>query len=505
MKKSCFFITLLAALLLASCSSVDDNLRAMIPDDAVGVLKIDLPSLIDKSLMRDGENVKLPDDLKKLIDEADPNIFGDVILNLPQSGVDFNNSCYLFFSPGIYKAVALLHVSDEDAATAMISKIASGKMTEKSGIQFVSHLDYGYAIEDGVMFIGRFMNPVADDVASNAAKSILDKSKPSLFEKEEVAKAIDVQDCDITAYIDAKGLMSIFKENSRFSTIFGNVPALEILTGSGIKAMTATVNFVTDKKDGEYMSVKTDFVADKNCLYSSLYDQIVASSTGGEGINTLDVLPGELDTYFAMKVNGSNFVQMPQTALLFDWLNSSSFTSGVNCKEIASSLNGAIVFGLQTEDGDYNFGIAAQSTDPDMVVNEIINVANNRGQSPEKNANGEYVYEYNYGEKAIAMSQNDGVVYLRCVNFVPSYSASTWPALIDALKKSSMVFYKKLMIGTNHEGNLCWGLHDKIHGEGIYYAENEKENVVVSVLKFLCWKEPNSNIEEDMEDDYYFY
>ncbi|MBR6490452.1 MAG: DUF4836 family protein [Muribaculaceae bacterium] len=506
MNKSNLLVILLTIVLLASCSSVDDNLRAMIPDDAVGVVKIDMPALLSKSEMMKGEaeTVVVPDDLKKLIDEADPNIISDVVLNLPNSGIDFKNNCYVFFSPGIYKAIALFPISDEDAAETMIAKIASGKMTEKSGVLFASHLDYGYAIDDGVLLIGRFMNPVADDVASNAAKGILDKSKPSLFEKEEVSKAIDVKDCDITAYIDAKGLTSILKDHSRFSTIFGNIPALEIITGSGIKAMTATINFETSKKDGDSVKILTDFVYDKSSLYSKLYDQVVASATGGEGVETLNALPGELDTYFAIKVNGAKFVEIPQTALLFDWLASSSFTSGVKCKEIISTLNGALAFGVQDNGGDYNFGVAAQSTSPDMVVAEIVDVANRRGQSPEKNANGEYVYEYNFGEKAIVMSKTDGVVYLRCVNFAPSYSAGIWPAFVDIMKKSAMVVYKKMIVGNSHEGHLCWGLRDKSHGEGIYYAENEKENVVISVLKFLCWKEPNSNFEEDVEEDYYY-
>ena len=114
---------------------------------------------------------------------------------------------------------------------------------QTSGVLFASHDDYGYAIDDDMLLIGLYTNPVSDDVASGAAKKIFDKSKPSLLEKKEVAKALDVENSDITAYIDAKGLPLIFKDESRLNTIFGNVPVLDLLTGAGIKAVTAKVNF----------------------------------------------------------------------------------------------------------------------------------------------------------------------------------------------------------------------------------------------------------------------
>ena len=39
-------------------------------------------------------------------------------------------------------------------------------------------------------------------------------------------------------------------------------------------------------------------------------------------------------------------------------------------------------------------------------------------------------------------------------------------------------------------------LHNKTHGEGFYYTFDENENIVLSALKFLCWRDP-SNIDDD--------
>ena len=131
------------AALMVSCNSTDENLRAMVPDDAVGVVSIDLPKILDKARMIDQGNVVVPQDLKKVIEESDPTLLGDLIDNLPASGIDINSKCYVFFSPGIYKIVTLLPLVDGDATREMVRKITSSKMTEVEGVDFATHLDYG--------------------------------------------------------------------------------------------------------------------------------------------------------------------------------------------------------------------------------------------------------------------------------------------------------------------------------------------------------------------------
>ena len=500
---------MLAVLLMASCSSADEKLRALIPDDAVGVVRINLPSVLNKAGIKKGEDneveLSIPADLKKTIDQAnenlvdDVNIFGDVISNLPESGIDVKNNCYVFLSPGTYRTIALFHLDDEDRAQEMVGKIAGGKMKEMSGILFVSHLDYGYAIDGDVLLIGRYTIPVPDDKASAAARKIFDKSTPSLLEKKEVAKAIDVEDSDITAWVDAKGLPLIF-DNSNLKPLMGDFSPLDILAGSGIKAMTAEINFNDTKKGDEKVEIVTDFISPNTGMYGLIYDKIISTAAGGDCTEALAAVPGDFDTYVAVKINGAGILKLPGSGLLFDNLNTFPLTSGVNCKGIISSINGAIVFGLQhLGEHDYNLGLSAQTTSPEMVVNEIINIANQRGQAPDKNASGEYVYDdkYGYGDKAIAMSNRGGVVYIRYVNYVPTGGAENLPALVGVLNSSKMALFHQVKIDDNPEGCLCWGLRSKTHGEGFYYTLNENENIVLSVLKFLCWREPSNMDDEE--------
>lgn len=498
MKKAGFLVFIALLALMASCSSTDENLRAMIPDDAVGVVAIDVPSVFTKAGMLKGDTVTVPDALAKVIDDSDVTILGDLIKFLPSSGFDLSTSCYVFFSPGVYKAVALIPLVDEEKATRLVEKITSSKVQSLSGVDFVSHLDYGYAIDDDVLLVGRFSNPVTAEAGALAASTILDKNKPSLLANDDVAKKIDEAKGDVKAYINVKGMSSILKSNSRFSTIFGNIPAIDIITDSDIKAMIASITFNMTAKDGDSAILKTSFIFDKNGQYSKLYDNLIARDSG-DASGVLMALPGELDTYVGIKIYGANLASQPQMEGVFELLESATFTRGLRYKEILSSVNGALVFGFgKSQVSDFNFTIGAQTQDPGMIVNQVVAVASQRGQSPMM-FDGEYVYDFE--NQGIAMGQAPGVFYLRCVDFETAYSAMNLPVLSQNINKAAVVIYHQLKVGEKLEGFFNWALLNKTNGEGLYYTCDEKQNVIISLLKCLCWKEPNSTMQ-DNEDNF---
>jgi hypothetical protein len=502
MKGINFIFTLAVFLLLASCSSTDEKLRAMIPNDALGVVKINMPSVLEKAGIKNGDGadaLSIPSELKQVIDQSnenivdDVNILGDVIACLPSSGIDVNSNCYMFLSQGSFNAVALFHLDDNDMAQEMVNKIAGGKMRDMSGVMFASRLDYAFAIDDDVLMIARKIN-ATDDKASADAKNIFDKSKSSLFENEDIAKAIDTENCDITAYVEARGLPLLFAD-SHFSTSFGDISPLDFIVESGIKAMTATVNFNDSKQGEEKVEIVTDFICSPSSVYSLFYDKVVATSKGGGGIETLEAVPGDFDTYFSIRVNGAELVKMPGVTKLLNQLP----VKGIDCSKILSSLNGDIVWGFQNLDvRDIVFGVSAQSSSPDVIVDEIVNFATQHGQAPSFNASGEYQYDTSDGSKALVMNKKNDVVYLRYVNYVPNSSAAEWLPLVSTMKTSTMSLFKLIKVGDNNEGNLCWGLRNKNHGEGFYYTLDENENIVLSTLKFLCWRQPGTIDDEEI-------
>ena len=497
MKKTSFILLIISILAMVSCSSTDDNLRAMIPDDAVGVMTIDLDQVISKAGMLKGDTVVVPEELKKVIDDADPTVLGDIVYNLSNSGIDVKSKSYIFFSPAIYKAVALIPLIDEEKAEKMVQKITSSKMTDVEGVNFATHLDYAYVVDGNVLLIGRYSTPVDASVAAKAASDILGKKKPSLLSNDEVAKNLP-DSCDLALYLNVKDFSTILKNNSRLSTIFGNVPAIEIITDSDIKALTAKVDFITGTKD-QQAKVDTKIIYQKDGQYQQIYDNLIAASVDSAS-NVLSLIPGELDTYVALRIDGNKLSQMPQMGKMFEILDATQLTTGLKHKEMLASMHGAVVVGVGPSTvGDYNFVVGAQTTNPSLLTDQIVEVANQRGQSPYQKSNGEFVYDH--GGQGIALGQTDNAFYLRCVDYETRYSADELMFLKNSIDKCPVVIYKMLKINNNVEGYFNWGLNNKTEGSGFYFADNEKTNVVVSVLKLLCWKEPNSSMQDE-EDDY---
>ena len=207
--------------------------------------------------------------------------------------------------------------------------------------------------------IGRYSTPVDAKVAAKAASDILGKTKPSLLANEEVAKNL-ADTCDVSAYINIKEFTTILKKNSRLSTIFGNVPAIEIITDSDIKALAGTINFKIEEKN-EQAIIDTRFIYQENGQYHQLYDNLIASNVDSAS-RVLSLIPGELDTYVAVKIDGSKLANMPQMNKMFDILQATPLTSGLKHKEMLSSINGVLVVGVGPSNvGEYNFAIAAQS------------------------------------------------------------------------------------------------------------------------------------------------
>ena len=265
--------------------------------------------------------------------------------------------------------------------------------------------------------------------------------------------------------------------------------------------MVASISFNMSVKDGDSAILKTHFIFSDKGQYSKLYDSLIAHNSG-DASAVLNALPGELDTYVGIKIDGAHLAAQPQMAGMFDMLENAPFTSGLNYKEILSSVKGALVLGFgKSQVSDFNFTVGAQTQDAGMIVNQVVAVAAQRGQSPMM-FDGEYVYDFE--TQGIAMGQVPGVFYLRCVDFETGYSAMSLPVLSQNINKAAVVLYHQLKVKDNIEGFFNWALLNKAKGEGLYYTSDEKQNVVISLLKYLCWKEPNSSQDVSDNIDYGF-
>ena len=339
-----------------------------------------------------------------------------------------------------------------------------------------------------LLLIAHCSKQVKPEEAADAASRIFEGSRPSLLSGKDVAQVVDTLSGDVNIYLDIKGMVPLLKSDSALSSFFVSMPILDFVAKTDVKALAASVLFDVDNKDGELAKLKTRLIFDEKGQYSKIYDSVIASSAADSASATLSLIPGELATYVAVKVNGARLADVPQMKDIYGLLEKNPLSRGLKCGEVFKLIDGALVFGVdEGQVGGNNVVVAMQSSQPQQITDQIVELAESRGQSPLER-DGEIFYEYQ--NQGIAIGETDKAFYFRCVDFETQYSAIELPVLPQNLDKCSMVVFKMLSIGDKVEGFFNWGQNDKANGEGFYFAEDEKCNIVVSVLKLLCWKEP---------------
>ena len=83
--------------IMASCSSRGEHLDKLISDDVAGVIGINMANVIEKSTIKQGDNLALPEQLAKVIRANDDQLIGQMVKSIPLMGIEIKDKAYLFF------------------------------------------------------------------------------------------------------------------------------------------------------------------------------------------------------------------------------------------------------------------------------------------------------------------------------------------------------------------------------------------------------------------------
>lgn len=189
-------------LLITSCSNVENKMESMIPDNAVVVAKVDVPTLMGnlKVEFKDGKMV-LPEKFAQMLEKNGMNLTKDSD-KLMDSGIDFTSSLY-FFMPDDKEPsmVALVPVSDPEKLKKFLSEEENATFEAKSGMEVASKAGMGYVINDGIMFVTQSGDPAA------TVSSLASLAK-NMGDNKSMVRALDSSD-DINVYINTKRLKEL--------------------------------------------------------------------------------------------------------------------------------------------------------------------------------------------------------------------------------------------------------------------------------------------------------
>ncbi|MBR5727848.1 MAG: DUF4836 family protein [Muribaculaceae bacterium] len=490
MKSSRVLTFVITLLLLASCSSVNDNLEKMIPADALGVVSINVPDILKKTGINDDGNLVIPEAIKPVIDENDASTLSTLVTDLPYMGLNTGSKAFAFFTNKTFGAVILATLDDEAAARKTIERRTGGDFQQVEGLNCIYREDNLYVINDKVLLIATVNKAMDINKAAKQAGTILNKQRQSILDNEQVKQVINA-DGDINAYLQQDGLKLILKKNKTYREIAQKLPLVEIFTESDAKAYECHLNLNEQSAD-----LTTRVFADENSDYNKLLTTTLAKADP----SFLKAIPNSMDYIVTMSVKGDNFVKLQQIQQLIGMFKKLPFIGRIDLQGILASIDGPIAIGLARDphlEGEWNAVIAAKTTNPDMILNQISSFASSMGQAPEI-YDGEYIYQYE--NKMIKLGVVDGVLYLKMLDYEQTegyaYELESVRALFEA---SNVGLYINPQV--TQGGTFTYGMSDNFNGKGQFIPTEKGAHAAQTLLKVLCAIKPPQAYDDMLDDD----
>lgn len=490
MKSSRVLTFVITLLLLASCSSVNDNLEKMIPADALGVVAINVPDILNKTGINDDGKLVIPEAIKPVVDENDASTLSMLLTDLPYLGLNTNGKVFAFFTNKTFGAVLLATLDDEQAARKIIERRTGGDFQQVEGINCIYRGDNIYVINEKVLLIASVNKAMEVNKAAKQAATILKKQRQSILDNDQVKQVINA-DGDINAYMQQEGLKLILKKSKTYREIAQKLPLAEIFTESDAKAYECHLNLNETSAD-----LTTRVIADENSDYNKLLTTTLADADAG----FLKAIPNSMDYIVTMSVKGESFVGLQQIQQLIGMFKKLPFIGRIDLETILASIDGPIAIGMARDphlEGEWNGVIAAKTTNPQMILNQISSFASSMGQAPEI-YDGEYIYQYE--NKMIKLGVVDGVLYLKMLDYEQTegyaYELEQVRALFEA---SNIGVYINPQV--TQGGTFTYGMTDHFNGKGQFVPTDKGAHAAQTLLKVLCAIKPPQAYDDMLDED----
>ena len=473
---------------LVSCESKNEHLERLVPGDVAGVVCVNMPKVIEKSGIKQGDDLKLPDDLKELLKANEESVICKLVKNMPKSGIEIKERAYVYFPKKDFDYVMLVALADEDKAKKLVTHKSGCQFEDKDGVDIAISGNDVWVVSDGILLKAVLKNSSDADKASRLASAIINYEGKSIADLDEATRLLDVEK-EITAYFDAQSIETILKANPVVSTWVSDYPILHLLLDNDIKSISLDMTFDNDKGD---MNIHLNM--DENCRFAQLLDAVLQKPS-----NTfLKTIPNSMQVVTAMSVNGANLVRLPQIGKMIKKINEMPYLGGLHLDSIVNAIEGPIAVGVSEDpyfEGDYNYVFAAESGKPYYIVDMIARFASRLGQDPEV-YEGEYYYSYN--NKQVKVGVNGNVVYIKMLNYEQTEGyASTIEEMNNFFGGSSLGVYSHFA-DKDVNSTISIGLTtDKKLIKGTFIANNEG-NAMMQFIKLLCTIKPVNDYDYDM-------
>lgn len=484
------FINLTAALLvvamLASCTGKDKKMQEMIPADAVGVMCFDMPAILEKAGIKQGGDLVIPADLKKIVEANEDAPLCQVLKDLPTNGIDADHKVYVFFTKKALSMVTLVPVDDDDKVERLVQRITGSKFSEVNGVKLVDTPDKVYALGNDVLLIASKGALNDAKATASAVKKVIDGASKSFFEANEKADKSFGVDHEVNAYLETEGLGILLKRIPGFKEAAEKFPLISIFTDNDARALMLSMDF-----ENEGASINAVIDADKGSNYAQLLNTALNTPQN----DFLVSMPSSMKYVFSMSVKGEAFAQLDQVKRTIELVGGSQSLMNIDLGGIIKTVDGPIAVGMapgfmQTDASgmitdNWNVTIAMKTTNPQGVLASVQQMALAMGQKPFEQEPGKFIYEL--GDKPAVVSTKGNVVYIMVMDHEwveGSYAEA--PDAQDLFARAPVGIYVKHAIEGKDLGFMTFGLNTPFEGGGLFYTANEGDNPMLTFLKIIC-------------------
>ena len=474
---------------LASCVSKNEHLEKLIPSDVAGVVCVNMPNVIEKSGIKQGDDLKLPDDLKDVLKANEESALCRLVKNMPNVGLEIKEKAFVYFPKKDFDYVMLAALADEDKAKNLITHKTGCRFEDKDGVDIAISGNDVWAVSDGVLLKAVLKSSSDADKASKLVSAIINYDGKSIADVPEANVLMNVEK-EITAYFDAQSIEGIMKSNPVISTWVSDYPILHLLVDNDVKSLTLDMSFNDD--NGE---ITADLNMDDNCQFAQLLDAVLQEPSN----DFLATIPNSMQMVMSMSVNGANLVRLPQVNQMLRKVNEMPFLGSLRLDSMVNAISGPIAVGVLEDpyfEGDYNYVFAAESSNPLYIVDLIARFASKMGQDPEVYED-EYIYSYN--NKQVKVGVNGNVVYIKMLNYEQTEGYANTIEGMNALFGASNLGIYCHITDKAINSTLSIGLMSKRQIKGTFVANNEG-NAMMQFIKLLCSIEPVNDYDYDMSN-----
>ncbi|MDD2961299.1 MAG: DUF4836 family protein [Muribaculaceae bacterium] len=475
MKKIYYLGISLILLVVSSCSSSNEEMLKMIPQDASFIGSIDTKSIVEKSGCKlEGNNVVFSAALDSLIGSKDLPKLGEIGLNLEKRAFFFGLSESIGFG-------LVCEITDADKLKSSLENSDKKLVVkEDKGFSYTQTGDEIIAFNDNLLIVVSFKNKTTKENQLKAISEMFNGTSKSIAENKDIVSSLD-KDNDVVVYLNYDKLIKELTDITRGD--MSSAMALSMMKGA-IKSQVITLDFNKDN-----MELKCNVDWNKESEYYKLMDKVVKKV---DNTDFLKFMPADVFTVYVAAIDGEELSKLPQIQALLTYAQLSSIGLDKSILSALATIDGTVSFGMSYPENykDIKMVLAIQSKDAEKINALINDFMSMSGAKATKEGN---KYVINQFGTYIEYGLEDGYFVLKTFKELPAQNAASDKTISEIFNKSNGGLY----MGITSSNSQLTEMITKEIGENITgYTSVKAESVEGGVAKFVLTTPKGNNILE---------